>query len=110
MPLTTRISLQQKNDTHANVIEVQFVDRKSQIDTQRFELKAAGYILLNWRTAYRLQKARLDFSITNFFHKFCYLLRGGVDIADWKANGATGHIGSIADNDRSINVGMNVDF
>jgi iron complex outermembrane receptor protein len=110
MPLNIRMSLEQKKGAWANAIDVQLVDRKSQVDGQRFELKTAGYTLLNLRTAYQMQKVRLDFSITNLLDKFYNLPLGGVDYADWNAKGAIGEMVSVAGVGRSVNLGVTIDF
>jgi len=110
MPLNARVSLEQRIGAWANAIDLQVVDAKTQVDDQRFELKTAGYSLVNLRSSYQWTKVRVDMSVTNLFDRFYYLPLGGVNYANWNANGAVGTMGSVAGIGRSLNVGLTIDF
>jgi iron complex outermembrane recepter protein len=110
MPFNARVTLEQTLKSWTNALELQYVANKSKVDTLRNEPATPGYTLVNLRSAYEMKNLRLDFGIDNLFNKFYYLPLGGVDYADWKANGMTGQIGAVAGPGRSINAGLTVKF
>jgi len=110
MPINVRMKLEQRISAWTNAVEMQLVDKKTHVDAQRFEPKTSGYALVNLRSSYQWQKARLDLGVTNLFDKYYQLPLGGVDYADWKANGAIGPIGPVAGMGRSVNVGLTLLF
>jgi len=110
MPLNLRMTLEHQVNAWTNALDFQLVERKSNVDDQRFELKTAGYALMNLRTSYQWEKARLDIGVTNLLDKFYYLPLGGVNYANWKAEGAVGQMASVAGMGRSLNVGLTLKF
>jgi iron complex outermembrane receptor protein len=110
MPLNARVSLEQNVNAWTNAAELQFVGKKSEIDQLRNEPATSGYTLVNLRTAYQLKNVRFDLGVTNLTNKFYSLPLGGVDIADWKANGSVGLPGAVAGAGRSINAGLTMKF
>ncbi|MCB5188975.1 TonB-dependent receptor [Methylobacillus caricis] len=110
MPLNVRISLEHKKNAWSNGLDLQFVDSKTRVDDARFERETGGYTLVDLRSSYQWQKARLDFSVTNLFDRYYALPLGGVNYADWKADNSQGAIGPVAGMGRSVNVGLTLDF
>lgn len=112
MPLNARVSLEQKKGAWSNGLDVQFVDSKTRVDDVRLEPKTGGYTLVDWRSSYQWRKARLDFSVTNLFDRYYALPLGGVNFAQWAADGrqASMQMNPVAGMGRSINVGMTLDF
>jgi iron complex outermembrane receptor protein len=110
MPLNARVSLEQRVGAWANAVDLQVVDSKTRVDDARSELKTAGYSLVNLRSSYQWTKVRIDMSVTNLFDKFYYQPLGGVNYANWNANGAIGSLGSVAGIGRSFNAGLTIDF
>ncbi|SNR79404.1 iron complex outermembrane recepter protein [Methylobacillus rhizosphaerae] len=110
MPLNARISLEQKKGAWSNGVDVQFVDSKTRVDDARLEPETGGYTLVDLRSSYQWTKARLDFSVTNLFDRYYALPTGGVNYANWKAEGSVGAMGPLAGVGRSVNVGLTVDF
>ncbi|MFA6178182.1 MAG: TonB-dependent receptor [Candidatus Methylopumilus sp.] len=110
MPLNLRMTMEHKVNAWTNALDFQLVERKSNVDDQRFELKTAGYALMNLRTSYQWEKARLDIGVTNLLDKLYYLPLGGVNYANWKAEGAVGQMASVAGMGRSLNVGLTLKF
>lgn len=108
MPLSARLSLEQAIDSWTNKVELQLIGKKSSVDPLRNEPSTPGYSLVNWHTDYEMKNVRLDIGITNLFNKYYALPLGGVDIADWKANGSVGLPGAVAGAGRSVNVGVTV--
>lgn len=76
----------------------------------RQEPETGGYALVNLRTGYQWRNVRLDLGITNLLDRFHYLPLGGVDYADWKANGTVGQLGPVPGPGRSFNAGLSVKF
>ena len=110
MPLNARFSLEQKKGAWSNGVDVQFVDSKTRVDDARFERQTGGYTLVDLRSSYQWQKARLDVSVTNLFDRYYLLPTGGLSYANWKAENATGPISALAGMGRSVNVGLTLDF
>lgn len=110
MPFNVRATLEQSLKAWTNALELQYVSSKTSVDSLRNEPATPGYTLVNVRTSYEVKNLRLDFGIDNMFNKFYYLPLGGVDYADWKANGMGGQIAPVAGPGRSINAGMTVKF
>lgn len=110
MPFNARVTLEQKLGSWSNALQVQYVANKNNVDTLRNEPATQGYTLLNLRSGYELKNVRFDFGIDNLFNKYYQLPLGGVDYADWKANGKVGQIGALAGPGRSVNAGVTVKF
>ncbi|GAB7564140.1 TonB-dependent receptor [Methylobacillus methanolivorans] len=110
MPLNARISLEQKKGAWSNGMDVQFVDSKTRVDDARFERETGGYTLVDLRSSYQWQKARLDFTVTNLFDRYYALPTGGLNYANWRAEGSVGQMGQVAGMGRSVNVGLTLDF
>ncbi len=77
MPLNAKLSVTHRLDGWTNVAEVQLVDAKSDVSQIRNEIETPGYALLNLRTSYAWQEARLDFGIENVFDRLYYAPLGG---------------------------------
>lgn len=110
MPLNARISLEQRKGAWSNGVDVQFVASKTRFDQARFEPETGGYTLVDLRSSYQWSKARLDFSVTNLFDRYYALPLGGVNYAEWNANGRAGIMGPVAGMGRSVNLGLTLDF
>jgi iron complex outermembrane receptor protein len=108
MPFHAQATLQQTVSAWSNALEVQFAAGKYNVDMTRFEPETPAYTLVNLRTAYERNGVRFDFGVDNLFNKFYSLPLGGVDYADWKADGKTGQIAPVAGMGRSINAGLTV--
>jgi iron complex outermembrane receptor protein len=110
MPFNVRTTLKQSLKSWTNALEMQYVAGKTHVDTLRNEPVTPGYTLVNLHSSYEMKNLRFDFGIDNLFNKFYYLPLGGVDYADWKANGLAGQIAPLAGPGRSVNAGMTVKF
>jgi iron complex outermembrane recepter protein len=106
MPINLRLTVEQTVQAWTNALEVQMVAQKTHVDDTRFESQTAGYTLVNLRSSYDWQKVRLDLGISNLFDKYYQLPLGGVDYADWKANGSVGVMNPVAGIGRSVNIGL----
>jgi iron complex outermembrane receptor protein len=110
MPFHASVTLEQSVRSWTNALELQSVAGKNKVDTLRNEPATPGYTLVNLRSTYEIKNLRLDFGIDNLFSKFYYLPLGGVDYADWKADGMVGQISAVAGPGRSVNAGMTMKF
>lgn len=110
MPLNARVSLEQTIAGWTHTLEVEAVARKSKVDPLRYEEQTGGYALVNLRSAYLWHAVRVEAGFSNLFNQFYYLPLGGVDYADWKAEGASGPFGSVPGAGRSLDVGLTYTF
>jgi iron complex outermembrane receptor protein len=64
------------------------------------------------RTGYQWNFIKVDAGITNLFNKYYSLPLGGVNFADWKANGRIGQIANlpVAGMGRSFNIGVTLEY
>lgn len=106
MPLNLRTAVEQNVAAWTNTLELQWVGRKSHVDPLHYEAKTASYALVNLRTAYDWKAVRLELGVSNLFDRFYYLPLGGVDYADWKAEGGIGQLGSVPGPGRSFDVAI----
>jgi iron complex outermembrane receptor protein len=110
MPLNVRFALEQNVAGWTNAIELQLVDRKSEVDPVRFEPTTPGYALVNLRTGYQWKNLRVDLGITNLLDKFYDLPLGGINYDEFLASKRKGQIESVAGQGRSFNIGVTQTF
>lgn len=112
MPLNAKLNLEHSLGGWNSGVEVQLVDRKTQVDPLRLEPKTSGYTLVNLRSGYQWDHVKIDAGITNLFNKYYSLPLGGVNFAEWKANGRMGQINNlaVAGMGRSFNVGVTLEY
>jgi iron complex outermembrane receptor protein len=96
----------------SSAIEAKATASKSQADPLRHEPFTPGYAVLNLRTSYDWRNLRLDAGIDNLLNQQYYSPLGGIDLADWRANGssATTPPTPLAAPGRSFNAGVTVKF
>lgn len=91
MPINAKLSLEQKYLGLTNLLEMQLVGAKVNIEQARNELKTGGYALFNWRSSYEWRNIRFDVGVENIFNAFYYQPLGGAYIgygATMSGNGA----------------------
>ena len=110
MPLNMALSLTQILGHWSNVVEVNAVASKSQTNALMLERYTPGYGIVNLRTTYEWSNLRLDAGIDNVLNQQYYSPLGGVDLADWGANGSNGKPSALASPGRSYNAGVTVKF
>jgi len=110
MPLNMRLALEQNKGAWTNAVELELVNRKTQVDEARLEPETAGYGLLNVRSSYQWKNARLDIAANNLLDKYYELPLGGVAYANGKAEGSKGPYGALPGMGRSINVGLTLNY
>ncbi|NTW51620.1 MAG: TonB-dependent receptor [Chlorobiaceae bacterium] len=111
MPLNLRMTIEQQISGWTNVVEVQVVDKKSNIEPLRLEPKTSGYALVNLRTAYQYKNLKLDLGVMNLFDKFYYLPLGGVNYdQSLEASGKPLYFDALAGQGRSFMIGMTQSF
>ncbi|NTW64562.1 MAG: TonB-dependent receptor, partial [Chlorobiaceae bacterium] len=110
MPLNLYLVLEQSVNGWTNGVELQLVDRKSDVDPDRFELSTGGYALVNLRSAYQWKNLNVEFGITNLFDKFYYLPLGGINYDNFLVSKRKGVIESVAGQGRSFNIGLTQSF
>lgn len=84
MPINAKLALDHRIGGWINSIELQLVGSKDQVSQVRNELKTAAYALVNLRTGYQWQHARIDLGVDNLFNQTYDLPLGGADLVDYK--------------------------
>ena len=110
MPVNMALSLTQNWGHWTNVVEVKAIAGKSEANALMKERYTPGSGVVNLRTAYEWSNLRLDAGIDNLLNQQYYSPLGGVDLADWKANGSNGTPSALASPGRSYNAGVTVKF
>jgi len=112
MPPNMKFALIRQKDEWTNTAEIQLVDAKTRVSQVRNEMKTAGYCLVNIRSSYEWEHARLDISIENLFDRFYSLPLGGAYLgqgASMSSNSIPWGI-VVPGMGRSINTALNVSF
>lgn len=112
MPLNIKLSVTQEMNEWTNTAEIQLVSAKTLTSQVRNEMKTAGYGLLNLRTSYEWEGARLDVSIENALNQHYAMPLGGAYLgqgASMSSNSIPWGI-VVPGMGRSINAALNVRF
>jgi iron complex outermembrane recepter protein len=111
MPLNARVALEDKisvgRGTWTNLVELQAVEAKTEVDTLRTEPTTPGYAIVNFRSSYQWDNFRFDAGVENLFDQLYYSPLGGADYFDYMA---TGSKNPVAAQGRSVYVGLTVKF
>lgn len=92
MPLNAKFAVEHRLGGWSNAVEVQFVDRKTNVSQPRLEWSTPGYALLNLRSSYEWQMLRFDVGIENVTDKLYYSPLGGFAYSDFKAGARPGPV------------------
>ncbi len=82
MPLTAKFALEHELGKWSNVVELQLVRGKHDVQSVRNELRTSGYGLLNLRTRYQWDNVSLDAGIENALDKYYEPPLGGAYIGE----------------------------
>ncbi|MDD2800847.1 MAG: TonB-dependent receptor [Methylococcales bacterium] len=82
MPFNMKLSLDHRLSNWQSALEMQFVDRKDDVQAIRNETETPSYILLNARTGYDWGKVRLDVGLDNVLDKQYYQPLAGAYLGD----------------------------
>ncbi|MFA6313806.1 MAG: TonB-dependent receptor [Sterolibacterium sp.] len=77
MPPNARLAVAHQLGPWNSSVELQLVKEKSNVSDVRFEMRTPGYSLVNLRTSYAWNQARLDLGVENLFDRFYSLPLGG---------------------------------
>jgi iron complex outermembrane receptor protein len=112
MPLNLKLSLDHKLEGWKNVLEMQFVDGKQDVQAIRNETKTPSYILLNAKTGYQWEKVSLDVGVDNLLDKQYYAPLGGAYTGYYYAMilGAAKKNTPLPGMGRSVYVGLTITF
>jgi iron complex outermembrane receptor protein len=110
MPLNTRIGLDEKLNGWTAGLEIQLVDRKSDVDPLRHEQRTPGYTLLNLHAGYKWRHMLFNVGGDNLLNKYYYLPLGGVNFDDYMASGWSGQIKPLTGMGRALYTGLIVQF
>lgn len=114
MPINARLALDHQLGSWTNSIELQLVGAKDLVSQVRNELTTPAYALVNLRTGYQWQHARLDLGIDNLFNENYSLPLGGADLVDYKVVSMMGSSAAygyaVKGPGRSFNARLSVNF
>ncbi len=110
MPLNAQLTLNHQLGNWSNAVQLTLVNDKSDVNALRHEPTTPGYGLVDLRSSYQWQNVRFDVGVENLFDKLYYPPLGGVDWADYAAEGRTGLISPVPGQGRSFNAGVTVTF
>lgn len=85
MPFNLKLSLRHELGGWKNTMEMQFVDRKEDVQELRNELQTPSYILLNAKTSYKWKFFNIDVGVDNLLDKQYYHPLGGSYLGDYYA-------------------------
>ncbi|MCK9635567.1 MAG: TonB-dependent receptor [Methylobacter tundripaludum] len=89
MPFNAKLSLDHKKGGWSSAVEMQFVDRKSDVQQIRNELTTPSYLLLNAKTGYTYKNLSIDVGLDNVLDKQYYHPLAGVNAGDYYAMSIT---------------------
>jgi iron complex outermembrane receptor protein len=82
MPFNMLLSLDHRLGDWQSAVEMQFVDRKDDVQAIRNETQTPAYILLNARTSYVWEMVRIDVGVNNILDKQYYYPLAGSYLGD----------------------------
>jgi len=110
MPFNTLLALEQRLGLWNNRAEVNYVARKTVVDSQRLEPVTASYTLVNLKTAYQAtSNITINAGISNLFNRNYADALGGVYLAGLQ-NAASGSLQALPGYGRSFDIGLVVRF
>lgn len=112
MPFNVKLALVQSLGAWSNTAEFQWVAAKRNVSQVRNEMRTGAYGLLNLRSSYEWQHARLDIGIENALHRFYAMPLGGAYVgqgASMTSNGIPWGV-PVPGIGRSINIALNLHF
>jgi iron complex outermembrane receptor protein len=110
MPLNARVGFDEKLKRWTAGIQIQAVDRKSDVDPRRYEQQTPGYALLGLHSGYERGHVRFDAGCDNLLNKSYALPLGGVNFDDFMASGWTSQIKPLTGRGRSFYVGLTMRY
>lgn len=112
MPFNVKLALVQSMGAWSNTAEFQWVAAKKNVSQVRNEMRTGAYGLLNLRSSYEWQHARLDIGIENALDRFYAMPLGGAYVgqgASMTSNGIPWGV-PVPGIGRSINIALNLHF
>jgi iron complex outermembrane receptor protein len=113
MPFNLKLSLDHKLEGWKNVLEMQFVDTKQDVQAIRNELRTPSYVLLNAKTGYQWEKVSIDVGVDNLLDKQYFYPLGGSYIGDYYTmalQSARSNNRAVPSMGRSVYVGLTINF
>jgi iron complex outermembrane receptor protein len=110
MPLNLRVALDEELKGWTAGAGVEAVDRKSNVDTHRFEQATPGYVLFNMHAGYDRGYLRLRAGADNLLNREYELPLGGVNFDDFMASMRMSRIKPLTGRGRSVYASLSVQF
>lgn len=110
MPFNLLAALEQTLGPWSNRAELNYVARKSLVDSNRLEPVTASYTLVNLKSSYRFnQRITVSAGVSNLFNRNYADALGGVYLSGL-ASARAGALQALPGYGRSLDVGVNVSF
>ena len=117
MPFNLKLGLDHKLQGWKNLIEMQFVDGKDDVQQIRNELTTPSYILLNAKTGYQWKNLSIDVGLDNVLDKQYYHPLAGAYLGNYYAmslpsnsTGIRSNTANVPGMGRSVFVGMTLTY
>ncbi len=110
MPLNARVNLEEEVKGLTAGVGIEAVDRKKNVDPNRFEQQTPGYTLFNLHASYRKGAFEASGGVDNPLNKAYELPLGGVNMDDFMAGMWMGTIEPVTGKGRSGFFSMNARF
>jgi len=102
MPLNAHVNLDEELKGFSGGVSVEAVDRKTHVDSHRYEQQTPGYALVNLHAEYRRGFLRASAASDNVLNKWYEQPLGGVNMDDFMASGWTSQIRPVTGRGRSV--------
>ena len=110
MPLNLRVNFDEELKGLTAGLGMQAVDRKSNVDPNRFEQKTPGYSLFNLHAGYRRGHFLANAAADNLLNKWYELPLGGVNFDDFMESMWMGQIKPLTGRGRSVSFSLTAQF
>jgi len=110
MPLNLRIAFDEELKGFKAGLGIQTVDRKLNVDPNRFEQKTPGYTLFNAHAGYRRGNFLANAAADNLLNKWYELPLGGVNFDDFMESMWMGQIKPLTGRGRSVSFSLTAQF
>lgn len=110
MPVHARLALEEEKNGFSAGVDVSVVDRKSDLDPNRFEKATPGYTLIDLRAAYERGRLRVAGGADNLLNRNYAMPLGGVNFDDFMAGGRKREIKPLTGRGRSVYFALSAQF
>ena len=110
MPVHARFAFDEQKNGLTGGVGISVLDRKSNLDPNRFEKGTAGYALLDLRGGYERGHLRIAGGADNLLNRNYALPLGGVNFDDFMASGRKSQLKPLTGRGRSVYFALSAQF